>query len=852
MGKFNIDLQGRPEPITIAVKRTGDPVERFLNRSGTIVTFQDVKSGSQAYEVEVTDGNGQVSRSNFSLDCTPQNPCNEGPEFRGELLEFDGNHIKYQFHGNGVDQILREILFENTVVDTVIDLPSGPIVNSPFQSPLAGGAYTARIRGYSCYSETPSSRGFTIVDDSTPLAWVVNYPTFDKDGATYRLLAAITKTGTYTTKITNTGTSAVLLNTTRSYTAGSIAVLLSGLAAGTYLVEIGILSGTVPIVAAPAECDEGPDALEILEATKDYVKYKFHGKDVFVLEQLLTTVGDVIVKRATIEPSNSIVTFTFDAPVSPGNYILKLRGSSCSSPSPGYSALPVTIAGAGTLAITSATPTLLADGRYKIDIVFTGGRPLFSTQVKNSAGTIIYAVNGATGSPVSVVMPAGVPPQTVKLALIDADYQVDEEAGIVLPPVTGSARMLYADEITPYFNSAPMEPGVVNSFALGTAAGFNWDVELSAPNGGLWDAVIKYAKVKVGGVYQDINVAGVTGEAASYNVVPTTTSLRMFQPRKTVALTINGSNPFKVAGQYIVGAILKKGGLNGSTFMTVEREFTYSAPPALSGIQLMNHNGTVVGSKVDDIAQGVEYIKPKPYFDIFAPGFNGQAFNSISFVHYYKNAAGNYEQLFASLFNLGAPVTSIAAGTVSMFKAADLATVGKRELLFSSERQDVRTQISFKNGSATVGTFSADYVFTPGTSAFVNAGFVRTSVGGKDYQLGQGMDFGVRQKVNGNLQLYHPVTRRSINGQNDCYPYVYLNFVRMDLTDLATFRSDTGLSFPKGTYDFHIMWFSGVVTNYDGVVTGGATGNAYNIAGENIAQISNTGYMPDSFTVTVL
>lgn len=842
MAVVNFDFKGRPAPYTISIKRIGDSTERFVSLAGTLATFTPVIGGDQSYESTVTDAAGNKSVKAFSLDCTRLPDCKEGPVLLN-ILEVTTTFVRYQFHAADVPQLLREVVQNGLVVDEVIDLPEDNIVTSYFTNPIAAGAYDLRLTGYSCYS-LPSSKGFTLADAAQILAWTPGFPKFEQYGAKYRVLTSINRAGDYFTQIIYVPNGATVTEGVKNYAPGSV-VPIENLNAGEYDVKVGALTARLNVGGSTPMCEEGPNILSLTPGS-DQTTFTFHAKNVPVLNWIYETQAGAEVIKGTVTATGSQVTITH-ARLNPGTYTFKISGAGCISAAPGYSAMPAVI-GSTVLSINSAAAVLQANGQYKLDLVFSGGKSNYLVQVKAQNNTVLAFFPNVTGSPLSVSLPAGILPQTVKISVTDALNAIAENSAVVLPALKGVVSLYqYPDLLNPAIVSPIENNGV--TYPMRSTVGYKWDIEYKLPNNGLYDHVTKYIKKRINGNLADVNIQNITGQPAGVSVTASTDSVKLLTPRNTTDAVIDGQNPFKVSGTYVAGFIARKGGASGTIINTEEREFIMAVPAAQSGINLYARSGDTVGALLYSLpTTGGSYVKPVPLYDLATTDFGGVQFNNL--IYYFRQKVnGVYVQRFVNSINWQALRTTVTPADTSLFKGANFSNV--HVSILAAEVQDWQIEIVARNGSNTVASKIAEFTYTIGTTSFVNSGFERKVINGRSYQFSIGMDFGIKPLATDKVSLYIPATRSSLNSRNTVYPWIYLNHVRLHPDDQAALLSPTGLYFPDGRHTLTIMWFSNVVQNYDDVIDGGAKGNAYNLAGEDLNSTMDSGAMPDSLTFTI-
>lgn len=853
MGAFNYSTtSGRPEPFVISVVRVGETRERFIARNGNVIAFDEDTGVDIPYISKITDANGKVSTKQFNLTCERPANCTEGPRL-DEIIEFNPHELTYQFHGVNVTQIERQIISENgIIVDSAIDIPSSAIVKTTFTGELARGKYFLKIRGKSCYSEQTNGLEFTITDDSTELDWWENYPRFDYDAVadSYRILMAVTRAGTYPYAIKD-DLGAVIVSGSYTLSPGQI-LDFAGYDPGEYDLELGPLTFTMIIDEPPAECDEGPILLSVTSISATQTRFNFDGLNVFVIEWFIRDPSDVIQERGTVEPGGAVVTINHDA-LAAGTHNLLIKGSSCTSETGVVDNLDFVVAGT-TLAISSVGVEQQSDGRYKLLVNFSGGNPNYTITVRTAANVTLGAFPNTTGSPASVLLPAGTTPQTVKVMVMDVNNNVDEETGVILPAPVMKMTFLQA----PNFSAAPTRTAMENdgsTFFIGSDANYNWDVDATFPNGGLVDYIEKRLRKKVGGVWVEKSITTATGQNQSYSIGSSSGSERLFMPRNGNTVTIDGVNVFKTAGEWEFRAIARKGGVSGAIVSQLTRNFTVSAPSTLSGIFLYDRTTNIAGAEIAQLnSTGSSFPKPVPYYDLVVKDFGGVTFNKI--IGTFKRKVGD---LYLGRHAISSEVFSPAKTTIAKedFSMFWLPVPGPETWHPDVLAQEVQTWevefIAYMNDTV-VGNRKAIFEFTVNTSVeqgFTNRGFKRTVVSGKAYQQINGIDFGSEILPSGNVKIFYPASRPSINGQKTCYPWVYMNHVRMHSDDLAAARSGSGLALPNGKHNFSVKYHSNAVASYDDVITGGTLGGPYQLAGEIRAISFANSAMDDYFTVTI-
>lgn len=752
MATAQLNTSNRIGPFVVSIKKSGDNTERFISLAGTLLTFNEA-AGNNTYESRVTDALGNTSTQLFSMTCGQLSNCDEGPTLR-EILSRNAFGLKYQFHGNGVNQARWNVLKNNQIVDSGISIPGSPVVDVVFSNKLSPGSYVFEISGYSCYSANPSSLGFIIPVESGTLEWLPDYPSFDFDANSnsYRILRAANIQGSFLSKITKISTGDVVESNTIDYAGGNI-LITNNIQPGLFRVQLGTL---------------------ITDLT---------------------------------------VTSIVNAP----------------------------------LAIGIITVVQALTGEYILTVNFSGGSPSYLLQVKTQANAVISIFPNTTGSPAILTLPQGTIPQTVKVSVTDSVNAIVENNNVILPATEPILNFLSANNYVDVPTRTPLTSNG-QTFFIGSGAEFNFDVEFVQPNGGLYDYVPKKLEKLVSGAWVEKNLATISG-TGSAAVSSTTSKHNLFTPRATRNITIDGVNPFKTAGSWRVTFGSKRGGANGSTFTTITRDFTISTPPELSGIILYQRSASGLGAAVGEILSiGSSFPKPLPFYDIGIGGFNGVPFDNI--IAYYRQKVNNvFVQRYAYVKGWTTPQTTLNPADSSIFNSTNLGNL--HVTIFAAEEQTWQIEYVGRTGTTTVATRKAEFAFTLGSAAFSNTGYMRKTVAGKEYQDIVGQDFGAETLSTGNKKLYHPATRTSLDGKNTCYPWVYLNHVRMHPDDLTAFRSSTGLAFPRGIHTISIQWFSNVVESYDDVLSGGGAGSAYNLAGENLDKVLNTGAMPDYFTFAI-
>lgn len=853
MGIFTFTIgPDRPEPLSFSVVRVGDTRERFIRRNDRVISFDEDSGPGIVYTSKITDANGNVSSENFTLGCDRPADCQEGPDLQ-RILAFDGTKISYEFHGVNVFQIERQVISENgIIVDSVIDIPSGPVVESVFQNPLSRGRYTLKIRGKSCYSEDTNGLPFEITDDPDTVDWWPNYPMFDFDEVTgkFRILVAVTRTDTYPIEIRDSS-NAIIVAGTVTLTPGQVE-FWPGFDPDTYDIVLGPLTGTLVIDVPPAECTEGPELLAVTPISPIQTEFEFHGVDVFQIEWFIRNLSDVILQRSIVAPGGSKVTITHD-PLAGGSYNLLIKGSSCTSETGIVDNLDFVVPTVS-LNITSVTVEQQSDGRYKLTVNFVGGTPNYTITVRTLANVTLGSFPNTTGSPANVVLPSGTIPQTVKVMVMDVNNNVDEETAVILPAPAMKMTFLQASTFGGTPTRTPMEiDGSI--FFIGSAADYNFDVEASLPNGGLWDYIEKRLRKKVGSDLIEKSIQAATGQPQNYVVPAGTSTERMLMPRNANAVTIDGQNIFKTGGEWEFRAIARKGGVSGSIIAQLTRTFIVSTPGVGSGIYLYNRSGNTLGSMISEINQtGSSFPKPVPHFDFAFNDFGGITF--YGFAIYLRQKVGNsFVNRASNNFFFPGGRTSIAASEYSLFSDNDPADPAYASL-FVQEPGIWSIEVQGWNAALdqVIGTRSAIFDFTVNTSVeqgFINRGTKKTVIGSKSYQQINGIDFGSEILPSGNVKIFYPTSRRSLNGSQTVYPWVYLNHVRLSPTSLAALRGSTGMAMPNGIHSFSVKWHSNVVSDYDDVIDGGGAGGPYQLAGEVRSLSYMFSGMDDYFTVTI-
>lgn len=849
MGTFKFSSANRVEPLTISVKKVGDSRERFLTRNGNTVSFDEDTGDAIPYEITITDSATppNVSKSTETLSCERPPDCQEGPELR-EIVDFDPTKITYKFHGVNVTQIERQIITNGLIVDSVIDVPSSPVVTSAFSGPLAKGTYILKLRGKSCYSEFTNGLEFTITDDATELDWAPGYPRFDYDSVAgkFRILIAVNRAGVWPIQIRNASDNSIIVIGNAILSPGQIETY-AGFDEGNYDIDLATLSASLSLTAPPDECEQGPELLSVTSLSPTQTKFQFDGLSVFVIKWFIRNTSDVIEQEGTVEPGGALVTINHQ-PLSAGTHNLMIIGSSCTSQAGVVDNLDFTVAGSA-LSIQSVTAEQLPTGNYKLTALFSGGNPNFTITVRSNNNVTLGTFPNVTGSPASVTLPAGTAPQTVKLTVSDVNNTNDEETGIVLPAPTMKMSFLQAPNYATVFTKTPM-PNDGSVFFIGSDPNYHWDIQVDLPNGGLWDYIEKRLRKKVSGVWVEKSISTATSQPQSYAVPATSGTESLFLPRNGNTVTIDGQNVFKTAAEWEFRAIARKGGVGGSIVSQLTRTFTVSAPPTLSGIVLYNANlDGSLGSAVGEInSVGSSYDKPKPRYDLAITDFGGVQFNQAQ-VFFRQKVGDSFVQRYQSAKTWGSLQTSVTPSDWSLFNGTNFANA--HVSLLANEAQTWEIEFVALNGSTVVGNRKAIFNFTVGETAYVNPGFKTTTIGSRVYQQRQGLDFGSEILPSGNVRIFYPSQRQSINGQKTCYPWVYVNHVRMDPTELSALKSGSGLALVNGIYEFSVKYHSNAVANYDDVVDGGSLGSAYYLAGEQTEISYANSAMDDYFTVTI-
>lgn len=849
MATLDFSSTGRPEPLTISIKRVGDNTERFQSRNGNTVSFSSVAGNDVAYVMEIVDAANKRTVANFTQSCQRPPDCQEGPDIL-EITSFNRASISYKFHGVNVQKIRREIRNNGVIVDISIDEPSSPNVNSPFKGPLANGNYDIYLFGESCYSgETPASRPFTITDGTDDLNWWPGFPRFDYNQAAnkYRILIAVNKAGEYPYEIRDSLNN-LEVGGNIYLTPGQI-IDFTQFDPDTYTVKVGSLTSTLVIDSPPNECEEGPELTSVTSLSTTQTQFQFDGLGVYVIEWFIRNTSDVILHRGTIEPGGANVTITHPA-LAGGNYNLLIKGSSCTSETGIVDNLDFTV-NVGSLTLGNIDVSQIDDGRYRLTVNFTGGTPNYIITVRTQGNSVIGTFPNTTGSPATITLPAGTTPQTVKVMVMDVNNAISENTNVVLPAPTPKLNFLQRDGYTFNPQKTPMVSDGVTYF-IGSADQFNWDVEFVLPNGGLWDYIEKRVRKQVSGNFVEKSVSAATGQSQNYSVGSSTGAGSMWFPRNGNTITIDGLNVFKTAGTWEFRFIARKGGAGGAIVGQKTVIFTISSPPGPSGIFLYNRNGNAIGSEIAEIASvGSEFDKPTPHYDLVVKNYGGVSF-SRHVIRFLLKVGNNFEPIHSNDKDFGSSRTTMSASDHSLFwHPTDLPPTSKPSL-FQQAEQTWLVETSAMNGNTVVATRQAVFKFKVGGGQFSNPGLERKTIAGREYVMTNGLDFGARALSSGNMQLYLPATRQSINGQNTTYPWVYINHVRMHPDDLTAFKSGSGLAFPSAIHTVSIKWHSAAVANYDDVIDGGAAGNAYNLAGEQLQVSGGYSSMDDYFTFSII
>jgi len=851
MATLDFQSADRTEPLVISIKRVGDSTERFISRNGSTVAFASVTGDNIAYEMTITDATGRVTTAQFTQSCQRPADCEDGPELTN-LIAFSRIGLTYQFHGANVQKIRRDIVINNVIVDTAIDEPTSSIVETVFKAPLANGEYEVRISGESCYSgELPSARQFVITDDSSELDWWPNYPRFDFAGGAdkFRILLSVTKAGVYDLVVKDS--TDFIWAAGNPYLSPGEIFILSGFDPETYDITLGILTATLVIDEAPAECTAGPELDAVTSLSPTQTEFVFDGINVFVIEWFIRNTSDVIEHTGTVEPGGGIVTINHP-PLSGGTHNLLIRGSSCTSQSGIIDNLDFNVT-VGSLSLGTIVVVQQPDGRYKLTVNFSGGSPNYTIRARTQANNVIATFPNTTGSPANVTLPAGTSPQTIKLAVIDSNDVIVENTNVVLPAPVAKLNFLQADNFISIPTETPM-PTDGATYFIGAPVSYNWDVEFELPNGGLWDYIEKRVRKLESGNFVEKNLAAATSNPQNYSVGPAISSERMFLPRTGTQVNIDGVSVYKNAATWEFRFIARKGGPGGAIVAQITRVFTISAPPGPSGIFLYNRSASSIGSEIAEIPSvGGSYDKPTPFYDIVVKDYSGTQFDR-QLIRFSLKIGNEFVQQHSNDLDWGVLRSSIAPNEHSLFFAGFPTSSSTAANMLAQQAQTWRVEtIAYNTSNQVVATRQAIFDFGVADTEFSSPGMDRKTIAGRDYVMTNGMDFGATpDPVTGNMKLYHPANRQSINGQSTCYPWVYYNHVRMDATDLAAFRSGPGLAFPPAIHTFSIKWHSAAVANYDDVIDGGGAGNAYNLAGEQLQVSGGYSGMDDYFTFSII
>jgi len=840
----------RPEPLTFSVLREGDTRERFIIRNGFQIQFDEDTGDNLVYTLKITDANGLPSSQKFTLGCVRPPDCDQGPILLS-IVSFSATGIVYTFHGSNVNQIRRNIIQNGVIIDTAVDVPTSATVSSNFSTTLSNGQYTLQIEGESCYSETPQGLTFLITDSGSELDWWPNYPlaTYNADEGAFRINLAINRAGEYPYSIKDSS-DVVLHSGVWTFAPGEI-FWIGGFTPDDYEVSVGPLTETVYIVDIPAECDEGPELLEVTSISPTQTTFRFHGINVFVIEWFIRNTSDVVEHTGTVEPGGAVVTINHPA-LSGGTHNLLIKGASCTSETGVVDNLDFSVS-VGSVSITSIVVSRSeTDGRYRLNINFTGGIPNYTITVRGTANNTIATFPNTTGSPATVLLPAGTLPQTVKVMVMDVQNSFDEETAVILAAGTPSLFYVQSDSFGGPIAKTPMSADDL-TFFIGSATNFNWDIEFNLPNGGQWDYIEKKLRKYVSGTPQIRDIAAATQQPANYSVSGSSNAERLWMPRTPNVITIDSQNVFKTANKWEVTFIARRGGAAGTIVGQITRTFTVSAPPTDSGIYLYNRSGGTLGSLIGQLhSTGDSLPKPTPHFDFAFQDMNGTVFYGAA-IYLRQKVGSSYTTRASNNEYWAGGKTTLTTSDFTLFKGQD-PTNPVFAPIFAQEPGSWQVEVQVWNAANTqvLGTRVAYFDFTVSTTSFSNPGFQRSTASGVEGMRIDGIDFGVKQLSSGNWQLSHPANRTSLNGQNTCYPWVYLNHVRFDATELAAFRSGSGLAFPPGKHTVSIKWHSNAVHNYDDVIDGGDAGNAYWLAGEQLDISAGYSNMDDYFTFVVL
>lgn len=725
MGSFTFQSVSRPEPLLISVKKDGDSRERFLSRAGATINF-DEDTGDGSYTSVITDSNGNSSTERFIVTCQRPADCQEGPDGI-VILSKNALEIKYQFHGVNVARIRRSILKNGAIVDQKVDIPSSSIITSGFASALDPGQYVLRIEGDSCFSQ-PQDVPFEVIGNgATPLAWTPGYPSSRllPDQIDIRqILLSINKTiqsAYYSIK--NKATGATLIAQEHDFNAGGV-LPVDSFGPGTYAITVSTLYGEVIIPEAPEEpednqCQAGPSLLNVISLNLTQTRFQFDGLGVSAIEAIIKQNGTIKYSNI-INPQSSLVTLDHNY-FTPGTYNLQIKGANCTSEPGVIDDIDYEVGGGtggGAVDLTNVGVTQLDDGRYRLAVTFNGGRGSYTIIVRGQANNTIAQFPNTTGSPSTVTLPYGVAPQTVKVAVVDADFLRDEITNVVLPPAVPKLTFLQADNFfTPLTRTAMNADGA--TYTPSASSTFNWDIEFAFPNGGLWDYIEKRFRKLVNGSYVEKSVSAATGNAQNYAVASSINTERIFLPRNGQTLTIDGQNVFKTGATWEVRFIARKGGASGAVVGQITRTFTIAGATGggtPSGIYLHNRAGSTVGSMITEIPiSGGSYAKPTPYYDLVVLNYGGVSFNRQEIRFKLQSGTTFTEQMYNS-FDFGSLRTSLLPQDHSIFWHpeslwANFVATAKPSL-FAQANQTWRIEFTAYNGSTVVGTKSAVFNFT--------------------------------------------------------------------------------------------------------------------------------------------
>lgn len=278
-----------------------------------------------------------------------------------------------------------------------------------------------------------------------PLAW---NPGFPRIGEGNRILYSVNHAGILPVFIQRVGGSvfidqSIVLDAWIEYTTDPVP------ATGVYFVSVGGLEAYLTIGAA-VSCDltwadmanpSAPLALDFrISGDEQQVKPALYSSRAnlhpFFLELLQ---GGTVAATATFSAHNTWISIPS---IPAGVYQVRVTDKDgCRTTT---RELTVTEAGGSPLAITN-TAANISSGLYSLTVAFTGGTGNKTIQVVGTGG-LITSVSGVSVSPRTITLPAGTPPQTVKVVVQDVTGSVEQNGVVLSPASTGAyAPVLWSE-----------------------------------------------------------------------------------------------------------------------------------------------------------------------------------------------------------------------------------------------------------------------------------------------------------------------------------------------------------------------------------------------------------------------